>query len=223
MTRTVAPPEHPLAMRDELARLVRLFRYRPYQVATFNLAAARSEGEFNLAGDSLYIESATDDSVTLKVRLNEQGNDQLTFRKGLGIKGFPFYRFFASWEAQPGKSVTLWVYTSQLFDITDRRSSIAEQPTVALASGRKTSATPGTAVPLVGGSTPCRWVDVSALPENTAAAAIGDSLVNATAGAQRGAMVYPTTNPMRYVVDDVSRLYLDVKVIGEGVCFTYGL
>lgn len=86
--------------------------------------------------------------------------------------------------------------------------------------GRKTVSVAGTPERLVSSNTPCRKVEVQALPTNTDNVAIGASTVDAAAGAERGTVLPPTGSATLYV-EDLYALYVDSAVSGEGVSFTY--
>lgn len=86
--------------------------------------------------------------------------------------------------------------------------------------GRKTVAVAGTAVRLVSSNTPCRKVDIQALPSNTDQVAVGSSAVVATAGSERGTVLAPG-GTATLSVQDLYALYIDAAVSGEGVTFTY--
>lgn len=113
-----------LASRDEIARMVRQIRFLPYQLVTLNLSVAASNMEMNLAGDSIYVLEATDTSANVKVKINEFQNPETTLTKQLGVRS-PFYRLFLSWDQQNGKTVTLLVFTSTLYDVIDQRPGAA--------------------------------------------------------------------------------------------------
>jgi hypothetical protein len=86
--------------------------------------------------------------------------------------------------------------------------------------GRKTVTIAGTAERLVATNTPCRKVEVQALPGNTSQVAVGTSTVIATVGSERGTVLQPGATATLYV-QDLYTLYLDAAVAGEGVAFTY--
>lgn len=87
-------------------------------------------------------------------------------------------------------------------------------------TGRKTVSSAGTAVRLVSSNTPCRKVEIQALPDNTDNVAIGDSNVLATSGSERGVILSPNGSVTMYV-SDLYALYVDAAVSSEGVSYTY--
>lgn len=86
--------------------------------------------------------------------------------------------------------------------------------------GRKTVTVAGTPERLVASNTPCRKVEVQALPTNTDVVALGASTVDAAAGAERGTILPPNGYATLYV-EDLYALYVDAATSGEGVAFTY--
>jgi hypothetical protein len=87
--------------------------------------------------------------------------------------------------------------------------------------GNKVVAAPATALQLVAGATPCTTVIVTARVGNTKEIAYGFSnAVRATAGAEVGAQLQPGDS-VSLRVSDVSKIWIDAQVAGEGVSFTY--
>lgn len=89
-----------------------------------------------------------------------------------------------------------------------------------VASNRKTVTTHGTAVALLSSQTEAKRVDVSALTTNTNVVYVGDSNAKATAGSEKGVPLY-ASNTYTFYVTDVSKIYVDSLVDGEGVSFSY--
>lgn len=102
---------------------------------------------------------------------------------------------------------------------TSRRVS---ESSSSIGSGTKNVTTAGTEVQLTTTSTPCSWVVVTARPANTGKIVVGDSAIVATAGSERG-IVLSAGSSVSLPVDDVSKVYIDSTVNGEGVSFGYGL
>lgn len=88
-----------------------------------------------------------------------------------------------------------------------------------LGDGRVVSVTPATAV-VFGAAQPCRRIVATALPTNTDVVAVGASTVLAALGSRRGITLAPGQS-VEVPIDDVSKLYLDAVVAGEGVTFVY--
>lgn len=89
-----------------------------------------------------------------------------------------------------------------------------------VASNRKTVTTHGTAVALLSSQTEAKRVDVSALTTNTNLVYVGNSSVLATAGSEKGVPLF-AGNTYTFYVTDVSLIYVDSLVDGEGVAFNY--
>ena len=89
-----------------------------------------------------------------------------------------------------------------------------------VSGGKVVSNTPGTPVPLVGSSTPCRHVTVSCLPGNGSYIYIGGSGVKATAGSEEGVLLMPQSS-YDLDINDVSKVFFDVVNSGDGVTFNY--
>lgn len=87
--------------------------------------------------------------------------------------------------------------------------------------GGKNVAVPATPEKLIGVETKCRMVAVTARPGNTGPVAYGmGNAVRATAGAEIGALL-AAGGSVSLPVADVSLVWIDAKVAGEGVSFTY--
>ncbi len=98
----------------------------------------------------------------------------------------------------------------------------ANHATTGIGDGKQTVVTPGTAVQLAA-ATAAKWVWVQAYPANTGRIAVGGATVNAstTIGTGRGGSL-AAGDSVFLPVADLSNLYIDATVAGEGVRFTYG-
>jgi len=90
-----------------------------------------------------------------------------------------------------------------------------------LGDGRKTVTAAGSAEKLVAAGTPISWVIISAFEGNTGTVVVGSSTVVADAAIRRGAPLNKGDS-IGLSVSDLSQIYLDVTVNGEGVSFIYG-
>jgi hypothetical protein len=104
-------------------------------------------------------------------------------------------------------------------------ASSSETPPSGIANGRKVSTTPGTAVKLVAASTTCKRVVITALENNADIVVVGGSGViagtnNDGAGTRTGIPLF-MNQAVVIDIDDVSKLYIDVVVSGNGVSFSY--
>ncbi len=91
--------------------------------------------------------------------------------------------------------------------------------------GRKTVTTAGTAVALASSSTPCKKVTVQAFFKNTDVIVLGDSTVVAgdatdSGGTRRGVVLLPGATVV-FDINDLTRLFMDAVVSGEGCSFVY--
>lgn len=91
-----------------------------------------------------------------------------------------------------------------------------------MTSGSKVVATAGSPETLVGSSTPCKRVDVTAYIGNAGNVAIGGSSVDAspTLGTGNGVILEAGDSYTMYI-EDVQKVYLDVLNNGDGVRFNY--
>jgi hypothetical protein len=89
-----------------------------------------------------------------------------------------------------------------------------------LGDGLQLVASAGTAEALAAAATPCRLIVVSARPENTDVVVVGASTVVAAAGTRRGISLVPGQSVSLHV-KDVSSLFVDAVVSGEGVSYVY--
>lgn len=102
-----------------------------------------------------------------------------------------------------------------LFTVMDKEYSYSN-----LADGLQLVAAAGTAEALVAVSTPIRLVEIQARPENTGVVVVGASTVVAAAGTRRGIALVPGQS-VALRVKDLSEVYVDAAVSGEGVSFVY--
>ena len=86
-------------------------------------------------------------------------------------------------------------------------------------TGRAVSTSVGTAVPITSVSTPCRRVDITALPNNQSPVWYGDSNAKASSGSEQGTYL-SDTNTATLNVSDVSDIWFDVGSSGDGISWT---
>lgn len=89
-----------------------------------------------------------------------------------------------------------------------------------LKAGNKTVTAAGTPEALSPTSVPAFKIAISALPTNTGNVYVGDENVDATAP-QKGVRVAAAFPPLILEIGDLSQVYIDAAVNGEGVSFTY--
>jgi hypothetical protein len=89
-----------------------------------------------------------------------------------------------------------------------------------ISHGNKTVTTAGTDVALVGSSTPCKRVTIQALTSNSGKIAIGGSGVDATIPTGTGILL-SAGESYSFDIDNLTDVYIDSTVSGEGVRFTY--
>lgn len=94
------------------------------------------------------------------------------------------------------------------------------RPAGTIASGRKTSTTPGTGVPLSAVSIACSKIIITAPTTNGGEVYIGGSTVSAQPGSEQGLILLPTGS-CTLDIDNVNKVYIDVAQSGDGVTFTY--
>jgi len=89
-----------------------------------------------------------------------------------------------------------------------------------LVDGRKTVATAGSAEPLSSSSVVVSWIIITAETNNTGVITVGASTVVATVAIRRGTPLYAGESATLYGVD-LSEVYLDTTVNGDGVTYFY--
>lgn len=95
--------------------------------------------------------------------------------------------------------------------------------TTSLGHGHKEVTTAGTPVALAA-STPAKWMTIQAYRSNTGYIAIGGSGVNASSTTGTGTgMTLGAGEAVTLPIANLSSIYLDATVNGEGVRFTYGV
>jgi hypothetical protein len=86
--------------------------------------------------------------------------------------------------------------------------------------GSATVTTAGTAAPLIAAPTPCISVAICAKTTNTGVIAVGGSTVVASSSTRRGIPLSPGDS-VSLDIADVSQIYIDATVSGDGVTYTY--
>lgn len=95
---------------------------------------------------------------------------------------------------------------------------------LAIKDGSKNVTTAGTRVQLTTTTgTYCHWVVVTARPANTGKIVVGGAAVVATAGSEVGAPILSAGDSCGLEINDLSKVWIDSTVNGEGVSFTYGV
>lgn len=91
--------------------------------------------------------------------------------------------------------------------------------TSSIGDGSKNVTTAGTAVTL-GSSTSCKAITITARLSNTGIISVGGSTVVAASGSRRGTPL-GAGDSITLEINDISLVYIDATVSGEGVTFTY--
>lgn len=91
-------------------------------------------------------------------------------------------------------------------------------------SGSKTVTNAGTRVALVATRTPAKWLIINAKQANTSYCIVGDKTVADGVGTTIAKTLAPVMFPpvSDLSLYDLSQIYVDAKVSGEGVEFNYG-
>lgn len=87
-------------------------------------------------------------------------------------------------------------------------------------SGRKIVTVAGTAETLIGVTTACRTVDITAETDNTGVIVVGGSAVVASQSTRTGTPLN-AGDSYSIQIDDLQKVYIDSTVSGDGVTFTY--
>lgn len=117
--------------------------------------------------------------------------------------------------------------TAQRLWVSDGGQALSTAPTGAgdvvgtLTNGRASVTTPGTPVSIVGSSTPCKWVTVTARTSNAQQINVGGTGVLATSGSTTG---IPLTagQSVTFPVSNANLVYIDARAAGEGVDYLVG-
>lgn len=99
-------------------------------------------------------------------------------------------------------------------------SGAPEAPSGGLYSGRQVVTTAGTAVPLSATKERCENITIIAESDNSGIISVGDASVVAAEGSQRGAILTPLGS-LSVKVGDLSKIYIDATVSGDGVSIAY--
>lgn len=99
-------------------------------------------------------------------------------------------------------------------------NSRGNPPPTKITSGRKVVATAGTRVRLADAVTVCTKIIITAPVGNGGTIYVGDSSVSAVAGSEQGLMLMPTGSAT-IDIDDISKIYIDATVSGEGITYSY--
>lgn len=100
--------------------------------------------------------------------------------------------------------------------------SLADNPVGSLGQGRKTVAETGKAVQLTTTTTQCNWVVVTAETDNTGIITVGGKGVKAKLEEREG-LPLEKGDSITIPVGDLTQVYIDTTVNGDGVTFMYGI
>lgn len=95
-----------------------------------------------------------------------------------------------------------------------------DNPATRIRDGRKTVAAAGTPEQLTSTATRVRSLVVTAETDNTGLVAVGNSTCRATATTQRG-VILSAGGSVGVDIDDLSKVYVDASVNGDGVAYAY--
>lgn len=111
---------------------------------------------------------------------------------------------------------------NQIFDPSTNTVTIGTSlaPASTIGHGRKTVTTAGIPDALAT-NTPARRVTIIALDTNTGAIAIGGTGVLAASGATRTGVILSAGDAYELDIDNLSKVYLDATISGEGVSYTF--
>ena len=98
---------------------------------------------------------------------------------------------------------------------------VAGHNTTGLGHGVKTVTTAGTDV-VIAADTPAKWVEVQAQTDNTGLIAVGGSGVDATVATGTG-VILSAGERLTLLIDNLTDVYVDATVSGDGIRFTYGV
>lgn len=73
---------------------------------TIPLDTAAVNREFAFACNYLEVSETSDPSVEVTIQFNSRTGRQFTFTEGRGVRHFPIRRFYLTWAAQPGQTIT---------------------------------------------------------------------------------------------------------------------
>ena len=101
------------------------------QLIRINLDTATTNQLFNISGNFISVQDASDANTQIDIGFNRANNTKVPFTKGLQFI-IPYKNFFASWTAQTGKFVDLLTYSfaPELFQIIDNRSQQSSTETL---------------------------------------------------------------------------------------------
>ena len=103
--------------------------------------------------------------------------------------------------------------------VTQRFARVSPEVAYEITDGRKVVATAGQREQLVATVSTAKGVFITAIATNTGVTGVGGATVVATAGTQQGTPLY-AGETIFIPIDDLSKVYLDVQISGNGVVYT---
>ena len=125
--------------QEDIIKLVEQGVLGEPQIIRVNLDDATTNKLFNISGNFIALQDASDVTTSIKIGFNRANNAKIPFTKGLQMV-VPYRNFFGTWEAQAGKYVDLLCYSfaPELFQIIDNRSAQASTATLESILGQLT-------------------------------------------------------------------------------------
>jgi len=189
-------------------------------VATLDKAAGWNSHEFSDSVTQMFFygENTAGTDLTAGTQYTWQ-----QFQSDTLFKDWTVYRFSLDWgwEAS-GTFESVWVADLKLNgDVILLDPSFVEfNIKTGIGNGRGTCASAGTANQVTTTTTPCKIIVFTAETDNTGVIVLGGSGIDETVASRSGTPLL-AGDSMTMEIDDVSKVYIDAAVTGDGVTFTY--
>jgi hypothetical protein len=145
------------------------------------------------------------------------------FQQDTLFKTWTIYRvsFDWGWEAS-GTFESVWVSDIELEDEVIRLdpSFVEFNLKTGIGNGRGTCSAAGTANQITTTTTPCKVIIFTAETDNTGAVVLGGSGIDETLASRSGIPLL-AGDSATFEIDDISKVYIDSAVTGDGVSYTY--
>lgn len=99
-------PDDALRRRIESDKRDLIYNRGTLQARVFDLSVAQPVKEFDFAGDVLYIDKLSTGTVSFRFDMSWQRGFPMSANSAM--RGFPYKSLFLEWEAQAGKTATVW-------------------------------------------------------------------------------------------------------------------
>ena len=189
-------------------------------VSGLDKAAGQNSHEFVITDDQMffYVENTTGTGLTAGTLYT-----WAEFQADVLLKKWTVYRVSLDWGWDAsGTYESAWLSEVMLNgQIIQLDPSFVEfDSKTGIGNGRGVCSAAGTANQVTTTTTPCKLITFVAETNNTGVVVLGGSAIDETVASRSGTPLYPGES-VTWQIDDISKVYVDAEITGDGVTYTF--